>query len=161
MLFQLYRRNADVKDPKSLHLKLQEYADCYSESDAGRELEEISEKGAGGDITGDMTDVALKYLSSSILHAIEEEADKLQIGRQGAMQGDCKLMGKKEISLPRPPIGLAMEMIGIVRCITGLEADSGESKLAFGLRNDRLEIDVTVHKSGEKEVMGLTLPRVR
>ena len=37
-----------MKDPKSLHLKLQEYADCYSESDAGRELKEISEKGAGG-----------------------------------------------------------------------------------------------------------------
>jgi len=147
-----------MKDPKSLHLKLQEYADCYSESDAARELEEISEKGAGGEVTGDITDVALKYLSSSILLGIEEEAQKLQIASQGPMQGDCKLIGKKETPLPKPPIGLAREMMGIVRCITGLEGDVGESKLAYGLRNDRLEIDVTVHKSGDKEVMGLTLP---
>jgi hypothetical protein len=121
-----------MKDPKSLHLKLQEYADCYSESDAARELKEISEKGTGGDLTGDMTDVALKYLSSAILHAIEEDAQKLQIAREGEKQGDCKLIGKKETSLPKPPIGLAAEMMGIVRCITGLEADSGESKLAYG-----------------------------
>jgi len=147
-----------MKDPKSLHLKLQENADCYSESDAARELEEISEKGAGGEVTGDITDVALKYLSSAILHAIEEDAQKLQIVREGAMQGDCKLIGKKETPLPKPPIGLAREMMAIVRCITALEDDNGESKLAYGLRNDRLEIDVTVHKSGEKEVMGLTLP---
>jgi hypothetical protein len=150
-----------MRDPKSLHLKLQEYADCYSESHAARELQEISEKGAGGDVTGDITDVALKYLSTAILHAIGEEAKKLQIAREGAMQGDCKLIGKKETSLPKPPIGLAKEMMGIVRCITGLEADVGESKLAYGLRNDRLEINVSVHKSGEKEVMGLTLPTAR
>jgi hypothetical protein len=49
-------------------------------------------------------------------------------------------------------------MVSIIRCITDLEADSGESKLAYGLRNDRLEIDVRVHKSGDKEVMGLGLP---
>ena len=148
-----------MRDPKSLHLKLQEYADCYSESDAGRELKEISEKGAGGEVMGNTTDVALKYLSSSILHAIEEGAQKLQIARDGDTQGNCKLIGKKETPLPKLPAGLAREMIGIVRCITGLEADSGESKLACGVRNDRLEIDVTVHKAGEKEVMGLTLPR--
>lgn len=150
-----------MKDSNSLHLKLQEYADCYSESDAGRELKEISEKGAGGEVTGDVTDMALKYLSSAILHAIEEDAQKLQITRDGAMQGDCKLIGKKETSLPKPPIGVAREMVGIVRCITDLETDNGESKLAYGVRNDRLEIDVTVHKSGEKEVMGLTLPTAR
>lgn len=150
-----------MKDPKSLHLKLQEYADCYSESDAARELEEISTKGAGGDKTGDLTEVALKYLSTAILHAIEEEAEKLQITREGAVNGDCRLLGKKEISLPRPPSGLAGQMVGIVRCITGLEADSGESKLAYGVRNDRLEIDVSVYKSGEKEVMGLGLPKIR
>ena len=150
-----------MRDSKSLHLKLQEYGDCFSESDAARELEEISKKGAGGDVTGDTTEVALKYLSTAILHGIEEEAQKVQISREGAMEGDCRLLGKKEIPLPKPPTGLAREMIGIVRSITDLEADTGESKLAYGLRNDRLEIDVTVHKSGNKEVMGLRLPKAR
>jgi hypothetical protein len=147
-----------MKEPESLHLKLQEYADCFSESDAARELDEISKKGVGGDITGDMTDVALKYLSSAILRAVEEGARSLQISREGDTEGECKLIGKQEKSLPKPPAGLAGEMLGILRCITDLEADSGESKLAYGIRNDRLEINVSVHKSGEKEVMGLTLP---
>lgn len=150
-----------MKDPKSLHLKLQEFADCFSESDAARELEEISEKGAGGDATADMTDLALKYLSTAILHAIEEDAQKFQITSEGPMEGDCRLLGKTEIPLPRPPTGLAKQMVAIVRCITDLEADTGESKLAYGLRNDRLEIDVSVHKSGDKEVMGLGLPNTR
>ncbi len=150
-----------MKDPKSLHLKLQEYADCYSEADAHQELESISKKGVGDEATGDTSEMALKYLASAIFHAIEEEAEKIQISRVGAVEGECRLIGKQETTLPKPPAGLAAEMVGILRCITDLEGDSGESKLAYGFRNDRLEIDVTVHKSGEKEVMGLALPRVK
>ena len=150
-----------MKDSNSLHLKLQEYADCFSESDAASELEEISRKGAGGNSTGDLTEVALKYLASAILLGIEKEAKKLQITRAGAMEGECRLLGKKEVPLPKPPTGLAQAMIGIVRCITGLEADTGESKLAYGLRNDRLDIDVTVHKAGDRESLGLGLSGIR
>jgi hypothetical protein len=105
-----------------------------------------------------MTDLALKYLSTAILHGIEEEAHKVQITWEGPMEGDCWLLGKTEIPLPKPPTGLARQMVSIMRCITDLETDSGESKLAYGLRNDRLEIDVSVHKSGDREVMGLGLP---
>jgi len=150
-----------MKDSKSLHLKLQEYGDCFSESDAAKELDEISKKGAGGDATADMTDLALKYLSTAILHGIEQEAHKIQITREGSMEGDCRLLGKTEISLPRPPTGLARQMVSIIRCITDLQADTGESTLAYGLRNDRLEIDVSVHRSGDREVMGLGLPANR
>ena len=67
-----------MRDSKSLHLKLQEYADCFSESDAGRELEEISKKGAAGDKIGEMTDVAMKYLASAILLGIEKQARRRQ-----------------------------------------------------------------------------------
>jgi hypothetical protein len=150
-----------MKDSKSLHLRLQEYADCFSETDAARELQEISRKGAGGDVTGDVTEVALKYLSTAILHGIEKEAQKVQISRDGKMEGECRLLGKKEIPLPRPPTGLAGEMIGIVRCITDLEQDTGNSKLAYGVRNDSLEIGVSVHRDGDREVMGLSLPGPR
>jgi hypothetical protein len=155
------RRNVPMRDSKSLHLKLQEYADCFSETDAAKELEEISEKGAGGDRTGDLTEVALKYLATAILLGIEEEAEKVQITREGAMEGDCRLLGQTEIILPRPPTGLAREMIGIVRCITDLEADTGESRLAYGIRNDQLDIDVSIHKAGEKESLGLGLVRAK
>ena len=148
-----------MKDSKSLHLKLQEYADCFSESEAARELAEISKKGVGGDITGDLTEVAMKYLASAILRGIEEGAQKLQITREGPVEGECRLLGKKEIILPSPPAGLAQAMISIVRCITDLEADVGESRLAYGVRNDRLDIDVSVHKAGEKESLGLSLAK--
>jgi hypothetical protein len=150
-----------MRDSNSLHLKLQEYADCFSESNAGSELEEISRKGAGGDRTGDLTEVALKYLATAILVGIEREAQKLQITRKGAMEGECRLLGDKEVLLPKPPTGLAQAMIGIVRCITGLEADTGESKLSYGVRNDRLDIDVTVHKAGDRESLGLGLAGIR
>jgi hypothetical protein len=155
------RGNVPMRDQKSLHLKLQEYADCFSETDAAKELEDISEKGAGADKTGDLTEVALKYLATAILVGIEEEAEKIQITREGAMEGDCRLLGKTEIILPRPPTGLAREMIGIVRRITDLEADTGESRLACGIRNDRLDMNVSIHKAGEKESLGLGLSRAQ
>jgi hypothetical protein len=157
----LAKGNVPMRDSKSLHLKLQEYADCFSETGATEELEEISKKGAGGDTTGDLTEVALKYLATAILRGIEEDAEKIQITGEGTMEGDCRLLGKTEIILPKPPTGLAREMIGIVRCITGLETDSGESRLAYGIRNDNLDIDVSIHKTGEKECLGLGLSKAK
>ncbi|MEW6444211.1 MAG: hypothetical protein AB1640_24975 [bacterium] len=150
-----------MRDTGSLHLKLQEYADCYMESDPEKELEDISRKGVGGDKTNDPAEVALKYLALAVIDGIERGARRIRIQSNGSMNGSCSLILKSErVPLPAPPSGIAGLMVGIVRCITHLERDTGKSKLVYGLRNDQIEVDVEADRNGAEEEIILHLPQV-
>ena len=150
-----------MKDSRNLHIKLQEYADCFAESDPAWELKEINRKGVGGDVTGDTAEAALKYLSLAILSGIEEGSRNIFFTRNGELNGACYMSGDKEARLPGLPSGMVKEIIGILRCITGLETDNGISRLVYGIRKDQIEIDVGVTRSGSQETLSLTLPRRR
>ena len=63
--------------------------------------------------------------------------------------------------MPKPPAGLAKEMVGIVRCITDLEEDTGTRELIYGMRNDQLETGVEIKKANGIEELILNLPKMR
>lgn len=147
-------------DANSLQLRLQGYVDCFAETDPESELRGIHAKGVGGDATGDLTEVALKYLALSLLHGIDQGASRLMIESEGTMDGSCRLAGSLDIRLPAPPTGLARRMIDILRCIAGMEKESGTGRIAFGFRNDRFDLDFEVSKDRDRQELSIRLPRV-
>ena len=66
-----------VLDNRSLHLKLQEYCDCYLETDSKQELEVITKEGLSSDVLGDPEDVAIKFLGLTVLYGIEQKAKRI------------------------------------------------------------------------------------
>jgi len=146
---------------RNMQLRLQEYTDCFAETDPAAGLREISTKGVEGDATRDLTETALKYLSLALLSAIEENATGIRLTSATEMNGSCFLLGARETRLARPPSGLVKEMIGIVRSITGLEQERGSSSFSWGLREDRLELTARAAKSGSEEVLDLDFPTAR
>jgi hypothetical protein len=143
---------------QSMQLRLQQYTDCFAETDPSIELREISRKGVEGDLTGDVTEVALKYLSLALLSAIEEGASDIVFSARGDLNGSCHLRGDRKIRLPSPPSGLTRQMIRILRDVSGLESDRGSSRLVWGLRNDQLELRLQAERDGPDETLNLTLP---
>ena len=141
-----------------MQLRLQQYTDCFAETDPSVDLREISRKGVEGDVTGDVTEVALKYLALALLSAIEEGASDIVLSARGDLNGSCHLRGDLDVRLPSPPSGLTREMIRILREVSGLESDRGKSELAWGLRNDRLELSLQAERDGPEETLDLTLP---
>ena len=148
-----------MKDTTSLHRKLQEYNDCFAESDAAGELEKISSTGISGDRMQNMTDLSLKYLSLAILAGVNQASEKIFFTRKGEQDGSCFLAGEDETRLPSPPTGVTREIISILRNITGLEPDKAFGTLTCGIRNDRLVMDVGVARAGERETLSLTVLR--
>ena len=57
-----------IKDDRNYHQRLQEFCDCYLESDPKKELERAS-KGVSGDPSGDLDELALKFLGLVIFVA--------------------------------------------------------------------------------------------
>jgi hypothetical protein len=67
-----------IKDDRSYHLRLQEFCDCFMETDFRKELEKAS-KGVSGDPGGDPEELALKFLGLTLLDGANEEAKKISL----------------------------------------------------------------------------------
>ena len=150
-----------MKDRRNLHAKMQEYIDCYLEADPQVELREITRKGVEGDATGDMTELALKYLALAVIHGVEEHAKVIGVVHEGDMDGSVVMKTAEEVQLPDPPTGLAREMAEVIRCIAGMEAAEGQGSISCGFRQDRLELEVEGEQEASREKVLLRIPSMK
>lgn len=149
-----------VLDKRSLHLKLQEYCDCYMETDPKNELVRLSRRGVSADVTGDPEEAALKFLGLTILYGLKENARKISLTRskQGESQLNVEAAGKYK--LLSPPRALTDKIFEVMRSITHLEAEQAREPLALGIRNDRLELGVEFDAAGGSKTLTLAFPEV-
>ena len=141
----------------NLHKRLQEMCDCYLESDYENELMIISEKGISADVTGDVTEVALKYLALAILYTLGERGAQLFIGMADEMIISY-MQNDQRHTLPPPPQDVTKEILEIVRGITHLEAEDATEPLSLGIRETRINLQVDVHREGGEEHLVLRFP---
>lgn len=148
-----------VRLERNLHKRLQEMCDCYLESHYENELKIISEKGVAGDVTGDVAEVALKYLALALLYTLEERCSRLFIGMaEGAVVS--YIQNDQRTTLPSPPRDVAREIIDIVREITHLEEEDATEPLSLGIRESRINLHVVVHKEAGEEHIVLRFPAI-
>jgi hypothetical protein len=138
---------------RNYHKRLQEMCDCYLETDFRSELATmVSHKSA------DLEEAAIKYLGLAIMYAITERATKLSFKKKGEGATEVTVKAEKEIELPAPQQDLAEEIVAIMRAITHIEGDKGETPLALGLRSGDLELQVKVKREEGKESFKLSFP---
>jgi len=150
-----------MKDNQNLLAKLQEYIDCFLEADPREEFREITAKGIAGDATGDLTELALKYLALAIIHGVEENARAIAVIHNGDMDGAVVMKTTEEMRLPDPPSGLARQMADLIRCIAGLEETTGAAEIACGFREDRLALRVETDMVGAMKKIILFFPTIK
>jgi hypothetical protein len=134
----------------NLHAKLQEMCDCYLETDYRAQM--------AGMAAGDPEEEATKYLALAIMHAVSEKASKLSIKHK---RGETKVTVKSEDgkeSLPAPPAGIVGNIFALMRAITHIEEDQGETALALGLRDSQLDMQVKMEQKQEKQKLTLLFP---
>ncbi|NDY43169.1 hypothetical protein G3N55_09990 [Dissulfurirhabdus thermomarina] len=137
----------------NLHLKLQEMCDCYMDTDYVGQMRAMA-----GAEPGDLTEAALKYLALAILAAVTERARKLSIKNDGGLVTvEMKDEAGKTV-LPAPPAAVAAEAIRILRAVTDIREDRGESPLSLGLRSGSLDLSLKVKRKDGKESAKLRFP---
>ena len=131
-----------IKDDRNYHQRLQEFCDCYMETDPKKELEKAS-KGISGDPGGNLDELALKFLGLTIFYGASEKAKQitLQKSKDGKVLFTVDAKGKYQLSPPE--VKVADRVIFIARAITHIEKDQGKLPVSMGLRNDRM--DLTFH----------------
>jgi hypothetical protein len=139
-----------MKDKRNYHLEVQEHIDCFANTDPLKEMSAIS-----GD--ADKDQAALKWMALAVLHGINFNAKKISL--KTAPDGTTTVQAKyRQADLPTPGGDIGRNVIEAVRQITHFEGDKGKGPLALGVRNDSLEINVSVKRDEQGETVTFKFP---
>lgn len=149
-----------VREAGNLHLRLQEYCDCYMETDPKEEIVGIAKSDISSDITADPEEAALKLLGLTILYGLRESASKIMFVKKEDGGFDLNVEATGKYKLASPPIPLADEVFRLMRAITHLDGQKAYEPLSLGLKNDRVELGVEFDILGGKQILALTFPKI-
>jgi len=148
-----------MKDVRNYHQRLQEFCDCFMETDPKEELEKAA-KGYSGDPGADPDELALKFLGLGIFYGASEKAKKISIQRTKDGKVSFTVDAKRKYPLPPPSAELADRIISIGRSITHMEEDKGKEPVSFGLRNDRIDITFQFDRKKTGESFSVLFPKL-
>jgi hypothetical protein len=148
-----------IKDDRNYHQRLQEFCDCYMETDPKKELEKAA-KGISGDPSEDLDELALKFLGLGIFYGASEKAKKISIERakEGKILFSVESRGKYQ--LPPPSVQVADRIISIARAITHIDKAKGKEPVSLGLRNDRIELTLQFDQKKNGEAFSILFPKL-
>jgi hypothetical protein len=148
-----------IKDDRNYHQRLQEFCDCYLETDPKEELEKAV-KGISGDPGGDLDELALKFLGLEIFYGAAEKAKKISIKRSKEGKVLFSVESKGKYQLPPPNAQIADRIISIARSITHIDEAKGKEPVSFGLRNDRLDLTFQFDRKRNGEAFSILFPKL-
>ncbi len=133
-----------MKDASSQHLKVQEFCDCFTANDPLKEMSEVKKE-------TDYDEAALKWIALAVLHGINSNAEEISItNSENGVEVNAQY---RKADLPSPGTPIAEKIITALRDITHIEDTSGESILAFGLRNNSMDLKIkSVHERGDEKL---------
>jgi hypothetical protein len=148
-----------IKDDRNYHQRLQEFCDCYLETDPKKELEKAA-KGVSGDPSGDLDELALKFLGLGIFYGAAEKAKKISFERSkdGKVLFAVESRGKYQLS--PPSLQVTDRIISIARSITHIDEAKGKEPVSFGLRNDRFDLTFQFDRKKSGEILAIFFPKL-
>lgn len=140
-----------MKDTGSLHLKVQEYCDCYATTDYLKEMSAVASE-------SDKEEGALKWLALAVLHGINEGARKVSLVRK-TDDGSISVKAKyRKTDLPSPGEAVGGKVFDVLKGITHLDGERGEIPLALGIRDSSVELQVKMKKKDGEEKVSIKFP---
>jgi hypothetical protein len=139
-----------MKEKRNVHLKVQELCDCYATNDPLKEMSVVKNE-------GDKDEAAVKWLALAALHGVNSNAKEVVISRSS--DGEIRVTAKyRESELPSPGSEVGPKIMEAVREITHIEDGEGKSPLALGIRNDSIELQVTMKQKEGREKVTIKFP---
>lgn len=138
-----------MRDKENVHVKVQEMADCYAETDPLKEMSGIQGE-------QDLEEAAVKWLGLATLHGINDYAKKISIRR--SEDGEVTVLAQyRDVELPSPGKEIGQKILEYVREMTHIEGE-GKIPLILGIRNDSIEIEVKLKKKDSGEYASFKFP---
>jgi hypothetical protein len=148
-----------IKDERNYHQRLQEFCDCFMETDPKKELKKASQ-GISRDPSGDLDELALKFLGLAIFYGATEKGKNISLRRSKDGKVIFAVDSRGKYQLPPPSPEVADRIVAIARSITHIDEDQGKVPVSLGIRNDRIELTFQFDKKAEGETFSILFPEL-
>ncbi|UCD57038.1 MAG: hypothetical protein JSV16_14680 [Candidatus Hydrogenedentota bacterium] len=146
---------SSMERTRSPHVKLQEFIDCFLESDYKKELEEFSSPHLMRPTRENVPDEALRYLAVVLLYAIAESAKDISIVRKKPGEAVCRMTGKKFYDIPTPKEEVMVALFEEIEEMASMDRTKRSGKLIIGLKSDEIDLNISsmVTDLGEDKIL--------
>ena len=139
-----------MRDSSNLHQKVQEMCDCYATNDPLNEMSKMQHE-------KDVEEAAIKWIALAVLHGINNNAEEISIEQKKA--GTVKVIAEyRKAELPPPDGAISEKIISTLKDIIHVDSSQGDSTLAFGLRDESLDLHVRTREEGGDSKVTLKFP---
>ncbi len=139
-----------MKDTENLHSKVQGLCDCYATNDPLKEMSQIHSE-------SDTDEAALKWVALAILHGINSNAKEITISK--TKSDGVKVSAEyRKADLPSPGEPIAEKIMTAIRNISHLEGNKAETTLAFGIRNNSMDLKIKSKHEGSDGKITIQFP---
>jgi hypothetical protein len=132
-----------MQETQSSHQQLQQYLDCYLETNPSTVLKQWDYDGWQGDSLVDTDKKGLKYIALVLLDALKHKAKKI------GLEVGCPVLiicNDEDYLLPAAPESMLSRGLEIVHDICGLERDRTGGILCLGIRSNSIELRIEMKK---------------
>ncbi len=139
-----------MKDERNLHLKVQELCDCFATTDPLREMSQIP-------AAADEEEIGLKWLALAALHGVNSNASKITLSK--ADDGNIRVTAEyRTAELPSPGANVGDKILAAIREITHIDTEKGKTRLALGMRDSSIDLEVKLKSKKGYEKVSLKFP---
>ena len=139
-----------MKDAVNLHQKVQGLCDCFATNDPLKEMSEVQSD-------TDLDEAALKWIALAVLHGINSNAKEITISN--TKEGGAKVTAEyRKAELPSPGGPIGEKIIQTMRDISHLEGSKAETTLAFGIRNNSMDLKIKSKNDGNDQKITIKFP---
>lgn len=139
-----------MKDAANTHQKVQELCDCFATTDPLKEMSEVGLAPAS-------EEAALKWIALAILHGINSNAEKISLTT--TRKGEVKVTAEyRTAELPPPGAEVGKKIVEAMRAMTHMEKDREKMTLAFGIRNNSMDLKIKSRHEGGDDRITITFP---
>ncbi len=152
---------SDIERTRSPHVKLQEFIDCFLDTDHKKELETFSEPKLTGAMREEVPDEALRYLALLLLYSIDEKTKDISIVKKAPDAAVCRMAGDKFYEAPAPKEEVVSALVDEIEEMAGMDETKRNGTLVVGIRDSELDLKIssTVTDSGEEKIL-IQLPQL-
>ncbi len=139
-----------MKDAANTHQKVQELCDCFATTDPLKEMSEVGLAKAS-------EEAALKWIALAVLHGINSNAEKISLTT--TKKGEVKVTAEyRTAELPSPGAEIGKKIVEAMREMTHMEKDREKMILAFGIRNNSMDLKIKSRHEGGDDRITITFP---
>ncbi|MBI4832063.1 MAG: hypothetical protein HY801_11045, partial [Candidatus Lindowbacteria bacterium] len=117
-----------IQRTRSPHVKLQEFLDCFLDSDHKKELEEFSTPQLRNRLREDFPDEALRYFALVLLYGIDVGAKDISFVRKAPDRALCRMAGEQFYDLPAPAEEVMASLFDEIEEMTGMDETKRKGK---------------------------------